>query len=64
VAFVAGDAADEAAAILRRFDIASQAAVIGRVGEKGDMPLVEMLTGAGGRRIVQMPYGEDLPRIC
>ena len=64
VAFVAGDAADEATAILRRFDLASQAAVMGRVGERSDMPLVELLTAAGGRRIIQMPYGEDLPRIC
>ncbi len=27
-------------------------------------PLVELLTSIGGRRIVQRPYGEDLPRIC
>ena len=26
-------------------------------------PLVEMVTSVGGRRIVQLPYGEDLPRI-
>ena len=64
VAFVAGEAAEEAAAILRRFELASQAAVIGCVGQRSDMPLVEMLTSAGGRRIIQMPYGEDLPRIC
>jgi len=64
VAFVAAGAAEEAATILKRFDIAGQAAVIGRVGDRGDMPLVEMLTTAGGRRIIQMPYGEDLPRIC
>lgn len=27
-------------------------------------PLVELLTRYGGRRIVQRPYGEELPRIC
>ena len=27
-------------------------------------PLVEMITSIGGRRVVQMPYGEELPRIC
>ena len=27
-------------------------------------PLVELITRAGGRRIVQRPYGEELPRIC
>ena len=31
---------------------------------RADLPLVELLTPAGGRRVVQMPYGEDLPRIC
>jgi len=27
-------------------------------------PLVELVTRSGGRRVVQRPYGEDLPRIC
>lgn len=27
-------------------------------------PLVELLTHIGGRRIVQRPYGDELPRIC
>ncbi|HKQ47947.1 MAG TPA: hydrogenase expression/formation protein HypE [Phycisphaerae bacterium] len=27
-------------------------------------PLVELVTRLGGRRIVQRPYGEELPRIC
>ena len=36
----------------------------GAVGETSDLPLVEMLTRAGGRRVIQTPYGEDLPRIC
>lgn len=27
-------------------------------------PLVELVTRLGGRRLVQRPYGEDLPRIC
>ena len=44
--------------------IARKAAAIGHIGEQADMPLVELLTRAGGRRIIQMPYGEDLPRIC
>lgn len=30
----------------------------------GDPPLVELITRCGGRRIVQRPYGEELPRIC
>lgn len=40
-----------------------QAAIIGRITD--DEPsLVELITTAGGRRIVQRPYGEELPRIC
>jgi len=64
VAVVAPEAADEAREILAKYPIASRAAVIGTVGETSDMPLVEAVTSIGGRRVVQMPYGEDLPRIC
>ncbi len=64
VAVVADDAAGEAVEILARHEIARPAATIGSVGKTADVPLVEMLTRAGGRRVVQMPYGQDLPRIC
>ena len=64
VALVAHEAAEEAVAILSRFEIGSRAAVIGTVGQPGEPALVEMLTAVGGRRVVQMPYGEELPRIC
>ncbi|MHC4562459.1 MAG: hydrogenase expression/formation protein HypE [Planctomycetota bacterium] len=64
VAFVAPETAEEAVAVLREHAIAASAAVVGHVGEQSDSPLVEMVTAIGGRRIVQMPYGEELPRIC
>lgn len=33
--------------------------------KKESIPLVELITKIGaGRRIVQMPYGRELPRIC
>lgn len=64
VAVVDKNVAEEAVAILRNFVIAEDAAVIGQVGAVSDLPLVEMVTRVGGRRIIQMPYGEDLPRIC
>jgi hydrogenase expression/formation protein HypE len=64
VAVVAAEAAGRAVAALARHEIASRAAVIGAVGEVGRPGLVEMVTAVGGRRIVQMPYGEELPRIC
>jgi hydrogenase expression/formation protein HypE len=40
-----------------------EAAIVGRFMEARP-PLVELLTRSGGRRIVQRPYGEELPRIC
>jgi hydrogenase expression/formation protein HypE len=64
VAVVAPAAAAKAVGILAKHPIARHAAVIGTVGEASDAPLVEMVTTAGGRRVVQKPYGEELPRIC
>jgi len=64
VAVVEPQAAEKAVAILAKYDIASRAAIIGTVGAASDNPIVEMNTAAGGRRVVQMPYGEELPRIC
>ncbi|MCY2926670.1 MAG: AIR synthase-related protein [Planctomycetota bacterium] len=64
VAFVAPEAADEALRILRGHELARQAAIIGEVGPAAPVPMVEMITAIGGCRVVQMPYGEDLPRIC
>ncbi len=40
-----------------------EAAIIGQVVQS-DEPLVELETIIKGRRIVQMPYGRELPRIC
>ncbi len=64
VAVVAGGAGAKAAEILSGLEGACFAAVIGRIGPADAAPLVEMVTSIGGRRIVQMPYGEELPRIC
>jgi hydrogenase expression/formation protein HypE len=64
VAVVEPAAAKKAVAILAKHPIARRAAVIGTVRKTSGTPLVEMLTAAGGRRVVQRPYGEELPRIC
>jgi len=64
VAVVAGQAADQAVNILEKCSKSDRPARIGTVGRHNDDPLVEMVTAIGGRRIVQMPYGEQLPRIC
>ncbi|MEP0842520.1 MAG: hydrogenase expression/formation protein HypE [Phycisphaerae bacterium] len=63
---VAVTAEQDAPALLdawRAHPLGREAAVIGRFVEASP-PLVELLTRAGGRRIVQRPYGEELPRIC
>ena len=55
--------ADTVTQALRRHPLGRHAAIIGRV-TPDQPPLVELDTRAGGRRLVQRPYGEDLPRIC
>jgi len=63
VAVVAADGAEAALAACRAHPLGQAGAVIGRFVD-AELPLVEMITGVGGRRIVSRPYGEDLPRIC
>lgn len=64
VAVVAPDAADECLRLCRAHPLGRDAALIGDVVASGGVPLVELKTKVGGRRIVQMPYGRELPRIC
>jgi len=64
VAVVEAGAGDEAVGILRRYPIAERAADIGQFRARSDDPWPRMLTAVGGRRMIQMPYGEELPRIC
>ena len=64
VAVVAPQAAERAREILAGHRIAAGAAIIGTIGPQSDNPLVEMVTSIGGRRVVQMPFGQELPRIC
>ncbi len=63
VAVVAGADADAVLAACRRHPLGRHAALIGEV-TAGEPPLVELQTPIGGARIVQRPYGEELPRIC
>ena len=67
VAVVSANACREGLRVLSKYQVAREAAQIGRIVQRtdtGQLPLVEMITKIGGRRIVQMPYGEELPRIC
>ena len=63
VAFVAAADAQRAQAIMNRCNQESNAALIGTV-DKGDAGLVTVQTCIGGRRVLDMPSGELLPRIC
>jgi hydrogenase expression/formation protein HypE len=63
VAVVDAAGADAALAACRSHPLGRNAALAGRFAA-GDPPLAELITEIGGRRIVQRPYGEELPRIC
>lgn len=64
VAVVSPDSADECLRICKKDPLGKEASIIGEVVKVRDIPVVEMITTIGGRRIVQMPYGHQLPRIC
>jgi hydrogenase expression/formation protein HypE len=63
VCVVAAEDVDEALWAMRSHPLGKRAACIGRVTEVQPR-LVELVTRSGGRRVVQRPYGEELPRIC
>jgi hydrogenase expression/formation protein HypE len=63
VMVVAETDADRTLEIMRRHPLGRDAARIGRL-TTAEQPLAELVTSIGGRRIIQRPYGEDLPRIC
>jgi hydrogenase expression/formation protein HypE len=63
VAVVRPGAAEPALAALRSHPRGRGAAIIGRFERERDA-VCELLTEVGGRRIIQKPYGEELPRIC
>ncbi len=64
VAVVAPDAAGACLDICRNHPLGKNASLIGEITEPGDVAMVEMTTKIGGKRIVRMPYGRELPRIC
>jgi hydrogenase expression/formation protein HypE len=63
IAIVPGDAADAVLAAMRAHPLGGEAAIIGEVVD--DHPgFVLMKTRIGGKRVVDMLSGEQLPRIC
>ena len=63
VAFIPPDEAEEALVALRSHPLGREAARIGVVTEE-HKGMVLARTGIGGRRVVDLPLGELLPRIC
>jgi hydrogenase expression/formation protein HypE len=63
VAFVPEHGAEAALAALRAHPLGSEAARIGRVTAEHPGQVV-LRTHVGGRRILDLPYAEPLPRIC
>jgi hydrogenase expression/formation protein HypE len=63
LAFVAGDAAERALALLRRHPLGAAAEIIGEVTGTGN-GRIALETTAGAVRVVDMLSGEQLPRIC
>jgi hydrogenase expression/formation protein HypE len=57
------EAAEAAIAALKEDEHGQDARIIGRIEPERD-GLCELHTVIGGRRILQKPYGEQLPRIC
>ncbi len=63
LAIVAPDAADAFLEMLRRDENGTHAAIIGEVVDSHPRQVV-MHSEIGGKRVVNMPVGEQLPRIC
>ena len=63
VAFCSQGAAQAVLEAMRAHPLGTEAAIIGRVldGQRGRVTLA---TEIGGKRVVEKPYGEQLPRIC
>jgi len=64
VAIVSPESANDCLSICKKHPLGKEARIIGEVIQTRDVPVVELITKIGGRRIVQMPYGRELPRIC
>ena len=63
VAFIAASDGERALGIMRGHDLGRGSAIIGKVSERA-APLVTLKSALGSNRIVDMPSGEQLPRIC
>jgi hydrogenase expression/formation protein HypE len=63
VVFCPAAEAPDVLAAMRRHSLGASAAIVGDVSEE-PRGMVLLVSRIGGERIVDMPSGEDLPRIC
>lgn len=63
IAFIAAEDMDRALLIMQDHTTGAGAAMIGRVTDR-TAPLVTLKSAIGASRILDMPSGEQLPRIC
>ena len=63
IAVVSGDIAEPFTEKLRTLEHGQHAAIIGEVVEAHPRQVV-LASSIGGKRVVNMPIGEQLPRIC
>ncbi|MGM0493078.1 MAG: hydrogenase expression/formation protein HypE [Armatimonadota bacterium] len=63
LAIVAPDVADEVLAAMRAHELGENAAIVGTVGD-GKAGRVSARTSLGTSRLIDLPAGELLPRIC
>jgi len=64
VACVPAQEAQRALRVLRQHELGREAAIIGRVTASGPPGRVILDTAVGGRRVLDLTSGEQLPRIC
>ncbi|AEI51952.1 hydrogenase expression/formation protein HypE [Runella slithyformis] len=63
IAIVAADVADDVVELLRQYSFCGRAAVVGEVVAQHPRQVV-LTSSIGGKRVVNMLVGEQLPRIC
>jgi hydrogenase expression/formation protein HypE len=63
VAFIPAKDSERALQIMRAHDVSAGSALIGTVEKKSE-PMVVLKSRIGANRILDMPSGEQLPRIC
>jgi hydrogenase expression/formation protein HypE len=64
VTFCPADQAQSLLEIMQAHPKGHDSAIIGEVIDKDKRPVVELVTGFGGKRIVDWRYADPLPRIC